>query len=74
VFRVDLEDQERVWEAIANSMPRVTIKEVRRSPYGVTCGVEVILTINGRSAKTLVSWHYAIPIAAPRLVTAYPTP
>jgi hypothetical protein len=74
VFHVGPEDQERVWEVIANAMPRATIKEVRRSTYGVTCGVEVILTIDGRSARTLVSWHYAIPIAAPRLVTAYPTP
>lgn len=56
-------------------MPEATIKEVRkRSPHGITCGVQVNLTIGDRSAKTLVSWHYALEIAAPRLVTAYPTP
>lgn len=50
------------------------IKEVREPPYGVTCGVEVELTINSRSAPTLISWHYVVEIATPRLVTAYPTP
>jgi len=55
-------------------MPEAAIKEVRESPYGITCGVEAWLTVNSRSAPTLVSWHYAVEIAAPRLVTAYPTP
>lgn len=48
--------------------------EVRESPYGITCGVEVGLTVNDRHALTLISWHYAVELAAPRLVTAYPTP
>jgi hypothetical protein len=75
VFHVDPGDWERAWRAIAGAMPGATIEEVRpRPPYGVTCGVEVSLTINDRSALTIVSWHYAIEIAAPRLVTAYPTP
>jgi hypothetical protein len=75
VFHVDSGDWERVWRAIAEATPGATIKEVRkRSPHGVTCGVQVSLTIGDRSAKTLVSWHYALEIAAPRLVTAYPTP
>jgi hypothetical protein len=75
VFRVDLGDRERVWLAIAGAMYGAAIKEVRdRSPFGISCGVEVDLTLNARSALTLVSWHYAIEIAAPRLVTAYPTP
>jgi hypothetical protein len=61
--------------AEGHAMPEATIKEVRkRSPHGVTCGVQVNLTIGDHSAKTLVSWHYALGIAAPRLVTAYPTP
>jgi hypothetical protein len=74
VFHVDFEDRERVWRAIADAMPQATITEVRQSPYGVTCGVEVGLTLNDRRAPTLISWHYAISIAAPRLVTAYPIP
>jgi hypothetical protein len=75
VFHVDSGDWELVWRAIAEATPGVTIKEVRkRSPHGVTCGVQVGLTIGDRSAQTLISWHYALEIAAPRLVTAYPTP
>ena len=75
VFHVDSGDWELVWRAIAEAMPGATIKEVReRSPHGITCGVRVNLTIGDRSAKTLTSWHYALEIAAPRLVTAYPTP
>lgn len=74
VFRVDDGDMARVWRAIADAMTRATITEVRESPYGITCGVEVGLTIDGRHAPTLISWHYAVEIAAPRLVTAYPTP
>lgn len=74
VFRVELKDMVGVWLAISDAMPGVTITEVRESPYGITCGVEVGLTVNDRRAQTLVSWHYAVEIAAPRLVTAYPTP
>ncbi|MGE5282120.1 MAG: hypothetical protein ACM3N0_07340 [Chloroflexota bacterium] len=51
------------------------IEEVRdRSPYGVICGIRVDLTIGSRRAGALISWHYALAIASPRLVTAYPTP
>lgn len=75
VFHVDSGDWNRVWRAITEATPGTMIKEVReRSPHGITCGIQVALTINDRSARTLVSWHYAIEIAAPRLVTAYPTP
>jgi hypothetical protein len=74
VFRVDPGDRAKVWRAIADAMPEATITEVRESPYGMTCGVEVGLTVNGRHARTRISWHFAVEIAAPRLVTAYPTP
>lgn len=74
VFRVEPEDMAQIWRAIADEMPGTAITEVRESPYGMTCGVEAALTINDRRALTLISWHYAVEIAAPRLVTAYPTP
>jgi hypothetical protein len=74
VFLIEPTDQERVWAMIASAMPEARIDEVRESPYGITCGVEIKLTIDDRRAKTLVSWHYATETAAPRLVTAYPTP
>jgi hypothetical protein len=65
----------KVWEAIARATLGSTIKVVRdRSPFGITCGIEVDLEINDRKAPTTVSWHYAIEIAAPKLVTAFPTP
>jgi hypothetical protein len=48
-------------------MPEATITEVRESPYGMTCGVEVDLTVNGRHARTRISWHFAVEIAAPIL-------
>jgi hypothetical protein len=75
VFHVDSGDWERVWEAITGATAGATITEVRkRPPHGITCEVQVSLTIRNRSAKALISWHYALEIAAPRLVTAYPTP
>jgi hypothetical protein len=75
VFHVDSRDWERVWGAIAEATPGATIKEVRkRSPHGITCGIQIDLMIGDRSARALISWHYATKIAMPRLVTAYPTP
>ena len=74
VFRVESEDMARIWWVIATAMQRAAIMEVRESPYGITCGVEVGLTINDRRSLTLISWHYADEIAVPRLVTAYPIP
>ena len=75
VFHVDSDDWERVWRAIAEATPGATIMEVRdRSPFGIACGVRVDLKIGNRCAQTIVSWHYVLEVAAPRLVTAYPTP
>jgi len=75
VFHVSSDDWERVWRAIAKATAGAAIMEVRdRSPHGIACGVQVDLRIGNRCAKTIVSWHYALEIAAPRLVTAYPTP
>ena len=74
VFHVDPGDWERVWEAIAQATIGATIRVVRdRSPFGVVCGIEVDLTIDGRTATSTLSWHYAEEGAAPRLVTAYLT-
>jgi hypothetical protein len=41
---------------------------------GISCGVAVELTIEGRAAAVASAWHYADESAAPRLVTAYPRP
>jgi hypothetical protein len=75
VFRVTASDSTQVWEAIASASLESTIQVVRdRSPFGVTCGIEVDLEINDRGAPTTIAWHYAIEIAPPRLVTAFPIP
>jgi hypothetical protein len=74
VFRVGLEDQERVWEAIAAGAAGAQIATVRdRGAEGIVCGIEMELTLGERTAPVTISWHYASEGAAPRLVTAYPT-
>jgi hypothetical protein len=75
VFHVELDaaDAERAWQAIiaaALHAPIATL--VDRQEIGLICGVEVELTINSRTASVRTSWHYKHPVAAPRLVTAYP--
>jgi hypothetical protein len=73
VFHVGPGDAERTWEAIARAVPDAPIfKLVDRGQDGVVCGVEIRLTLNGRTASVRTSWHYASADDAPRLVTAYP--
>jgi hypothetical protein len=75
VFRVSSADRNRVWEALAAAASKAAIVEVRdRGASGVVCGVRGRLAIGERSAAVTISWHYAAPDAAPRLVTAYPSP
>lgn len=72
VLRVGVEDSGRVWQAIVMVVPRARVATVRdRGAEGIVCGVEVELTIGGRTAPVTLSWHYAEDSAAPRLVTAY---
>ena len=74
VFGVGPEQWMRVWEAIAGAALDAVIVEVRHHPlYGVSCGINVNLTLGGRTAPIIASWHYAHQNAAPRLVTAYLT-
>jgi hypothetical protein len=75
VFRVGRPDIGRVWAAIAVAVQDGLVSSVRdRSPHGVVCGVDVVLTINDRTSQVATAWHYADAEAAPRLVTAYPRP
>ena len=76
VFGVGLQDSERVWEAItaARSSTRPSRLFATGHPTGVVCGVELTPTINDRTAPIATSWHYTDEEAAPRLVTAYPSP
>lgn len=75
VFDVGSDDSEQIWQAIAAAVLDAPVSTVRdRAPYGVVCGVEVELTINDRTARVATAWHYIDEEAAPRLVTAYPSP
>ena len=42
-----------------------------RGADGIVRGVEVELAVGGRTAPVMLSWHYADPLASPRLMTAY---
>ena len=58
----------------ADAVLDAPITSVREVDVGVSCEVHVVLTINARTAKVRSAWHYASAEAAPRLVTAFPTP
>jgi hypothetical protein len=73
VFRVGLEDKERVWEAIATTLEGAEVSGVRDlGRYGLNCEVDMELALNERTATVRTIWHYATADSAPRLVSAYP--
>lgn len=73
VMRVDVEDAEKVWEALSASVAQATVTGVRDlGRFGLNCEVDERLTIGERSATIRTIWHYAAPDAAPRLVSAFP--
>jgi hypothetical protein len=74
VFHVELIDTERVWRAIADAVLHAPISSVRELDVGVSCKVQISLTINARTSAVRSAWHYTDAEAAPRLVTAFPTP
>jgi hypothetical protein len=74
VFRVHLADSEQIWQAIGNAVLDAPVSAVRNVAVGMTCEVDVELTINERTATVRSAWHYADTEDAPRLVTAFPTP
>lgn len=70
---VGVEDAQEVWEAIAAlaaAMPITGVRDLNR--FGVSCEIDGRLTIGERSATFRTIWHYAVPSAAPRLVSAFP--
>lgn len=74
-FDVGPDDSERIWPTIAAAVLGAPVSTIRdRAPHGVVCGVGMDLTINDRSAWVATAWHYPDEDAAPRLVTAYPSP
>lgn len=74
VFRIEDEDAERLWIAIAQAVLDAPIfRVINRGKFGIVCGVAFPLTLGARTATVTTSWHYARAGEAPRLVTAYPT-
>ncbi len=74
VFGLAEQDTDKLWSAIAAIAPSSPVVRVRAGPWGVGCDIRPVLEVNQRTAGVLVAWHYDDPDAAPRLVTAYPTP
>lgn len=74
VFAIDQPDVEQLWTEIAGATTDSPVARLRPGPWGVGCDIRPILTLNERTARVLIAWHYAHSDAAPRLVTAYPTP
>jgi hypothetical protein len=75
VFHIEHDDAQRLWDAIAHAILATPIyRVIDRGQYGLVCGVEATLTLNGRTATVLISWHYASSSSPPRLITAYPRP
>ena len=74
VFDLGEQDAERLWSAIAAAALGSPVVRVRAGPWGLGCDIRPVLELNQRTAAILVAWHYSEPDAAPRLVTAYPTP
>jgi hypothetical protein len=73
VFNIGLNDWTLVWHTMVESAVGIPIKVVHdRSPFGFTCGVDIWLTVNCRSAPVTLSLHYSDKDSPPRLVTAYP--
>jgi Domain of unknown function (DUF6883) len=75
VFGIGEENWEAAWGALREAVRAAAIETVREvEGGGVSCGVRVEMTIEGRNAAVISAWHYADEGAAPRLVTAYPRP
>jgi len=75
VLHVESDGWEQAWQALKEAVYEAPVQMVRiLEAGGVSCGVVVDLRVGERSARVTSAWHYAAEGAAPRLVTAYPTP
>ncbi len=73
VLRVQMEDVDVIWEAIAMRAPIDPVSGIRSlGIYGLNCEVDMWLTIGRRRAAVRTVWHYANSKASPRLASAYP--
>jgi uncharacterized protein DUF6883 len=68
-------DSGDLWAIIATAVLTSDVTEIRDlGQFGVSCRVPINVTINEHTAPVRTVWHYENDRAAPRLVTAYPTP
>lgn len=75
IFEAGPDDGEQIWQALATAVGDTPVSTIRdRAPHGVVCGVEMTVTIDDRTASVATAWHYVDEDAAPRLITAYPSP
>ena len=74
VFLVSPTHADAIWRAIADAVLDAPISSVRELEVGVCCELQTILAIGSRTSIVRSVWHYADADAAPRLVTAFPTP
>lgn len=75
VFHARVEDWEVLFGAIKETVVEAPVSSIRaRGEHGLVCGVDIVLTIGERSAPVRISWHHERQDAAPRLVSAWPTP
>jgi hypothetical protein len=73
VLHVDLGDVDLVWTAIAGRIQVDPVSRIRElGLYGLSCEVDMRLTIGPRTAPVRTAWHYAGPGWPPRLISAYP--
>jgi hypothetical protein len=65
---------EMIWEALATGVPTARVVSTRPGrKAGLDCRVDLVLTLNQRTATVRSIWHYAHDDNAPKLVTAFPT-
>jgi hypothetical protein len=66
-------DAAELWLEIAHEILSARISLIRDGGnHGIACEALVTIGLNGRSVRTVTSWHYIDGNPAPRLVTAYP--
>src|SRR5437588_580591 len=59
-------DAETIWAALTGAILVAPVVSARRvADGGVSCGVDVLLTLNGRRAIVRSAWHYAHENDAP---------
>lgn len=75
ILQVGSEDADALWDAIAAAVVETPVYQVRVAQGGgILCEVRLELSARERTAMVVTVWHLAHDAAAPRLVTAYPTP